>query len=423
MREGANLKESRVLEFKEKVTSTFLKTVSAFANYGTGDILFGVDDSGDAVGVSDDREACLSIENRINDSLSPVPDYLLTVNKATHVIKLTVREGLHKPYLYRSKAYRRGDTATVEVDQLELRRLILEGQNLTFDAAPSREQELSFARLESRMRAVLGVDTITGDVLRTLELMDARGSYTVAGELLADSNGFPGVDMARFGDSISVFLDRETHDRCSVLEQYDAALALYRKYYQYDKVEGATRETHELVPEDAFREALANALVHRTWDVGAHVRVSMFGDRIEVSSPGGLPSGISEREYLDGQVSKLRNPILGNVFFRLRLIERFGTGVLRIRDAYRGCEKQPQFKVYENSICVKLPLLVETLPLSDDERKVYRGLFGRSLQMSELTELTGFGRTKVQAILRGLVSKGYASVSGRGRGTRYSAER
>lgn len=417
------MKESRSLEFKEQVTNTFLKTVSAFANYGTGEILFGIDDAGNAVGIPDVQEACLSIENRINDSLSPVPDYSLAVNKRTSVITLTVREGLHKPYLYRSKAYRRSDTATVEVDQLELRRLVLEGQNLTFDVTGSSAHELTFSRLESRMRSVLGVGAITDDMLRTLELMDEKGAYTVAGELLADANGFPGVDMARFGDSISIFLDRETHDHCSVLEQYDAALALFRKYYQYDKVEGATRNTYELVPEDAFREALANAIVHRTWDVSAHIRVSMFEDRVEISSPGGLPSGISEQEYLEGQVSKLRNPILGNVFFRLRLIERFGTGVLRIRDAYRGSERQPQFKVFENSILVILPLFFEDMALSDDERRVYRELVGKSLQMSELTERTGFGRTKVQTIIKGLVEKGYASVSGTGRGTRYSVER
>ena len=152
-------------------------------------------------------------------------------------------------------------------------------------------------------------------------------------------------------------------------------------------------------------------------------RVSMFQDRIEISSPGGLPSGISEEEYLNGQVSKLRNPILGNVFFRLRLIERFGTGVLRIRDAYKGSERRPQFKVFENSILVILPLFSEEMNLSDDEGRVYRELVGRSLQMSELTERTGFGRTKIQEILAGLVDKGYASVSGRGRGTRYTAAR
>ena len=417
------MKESNALEFKEQMSNTFLKTVSAFANYGTGEILFGVDDNGHAVGVGNPQEACLSIENRINDSLSPVPDYSLSTNKTTHVITLTVREGLHKPYLYRAKAYRRSDTATVEVDQLELRRLVLEGQNRTFDATASRESQLSFSRLEAWLRSSLGVQALADDILRTLELMDDKGFYTVAGELLADANGFPGIDMARFGDSIDVFLDRETHDRRSVLDQYDAALALYRKYYQYEKVEGATRKTYELVPEDAYREAIANALVHRTWDVSSHVRVSMFHDRIEVSSPGGLPSGISEREYLEGQVSRLRNPILGNVFFRLRLIERFGTGVLRIRDAYRGCERQPQFKVYENSICVTLPLASKEMQLSDDERRVYHELVGRSLQMSELTERTGFGRTKAQGIAKALVERGFASVSGTGRGTRYSAAR
>ncbi len=417
------MRESKDLEFKEKVTSTFLKTVSAFANYGAGEVLFGVDDSGNTVGVPDVEGACLSIENKINDSLSPVPDYSLSVNRRTNVITLVVREGLHKPYLYRSRAYRRSDSATVEVDQLELRRLILEGQNLTFDATGSRAHELVFSRLESRMQSVLGVGTLTDDMLRTLELKDGDGAYTVAGELLADTNSFPGIDMARFGESISIFLDRETHDHCSVLEQYDAALALYRKYYQYDKVEGATRKTYELVPESAFREALANAIVHRTWDVGAHVRISMFQDRIEVSSPGSLPPGISEHEYLEGQVSKLRNPILGSVFFRLRLIERFGTGVLRIRDAYRGSERQPQFKVFENSILVILPLFSEEMDLPDDEGRVYRELVGRSLQMSELTEKTGFGRTKTQEILEGLVEKGYVFVSGRGRGTRYTATR
>ncbi|MBQ3340097.1 MAG: putative DNA binding domain-containing protein [Atopobiaceae bacterium] len=417
------MRESKDLEFKEKVTSTFLKTVSAFANYGAGEVLFGVDDSGNTVGVPDVEGACLSIENKINDSLSPVPDYSLSVNRRTNVITLVVREGLHKPYLYRSRAYRRSDTATVEVDQLELRRLILEGQNLTFDATGSRAHELAFSRLESRMQSVLGVGTLTDDMLRTLELKDGDGASTVAGALLADTNSFPGIDMARFGESISIFLDRETHDHCSVLEQYDAALALYRKYYQYDKVEGATRKTYELVPESAFREALANAIVHRTWDVGAHVRISMFQDRIEVSSPGSLPPGISEHEYLEGQVSKLRNPILGSVFFRLRLIERFGTGVLRIRDAYRGSERQPQFKVFENSILVILPLFSEEMDLPDDEGRVYRELVGRSLQMSELTEKTGFGRTKTQEILEGLVEKGYVFVSGRGRGTRYTATR
>ena len=85
------------------------------------------------------------------------------------------------------------------------------------------------------------------------------------------------------------------------------------------------RKTVDLIPEAAFREAVANALVHRNWDIRAHVRIAMYSDRIEVKSPGGLPSGITKEEYMNGDISCLRNPILGNVFFRLHYIEMFGT--------------------------------------------------------------------------------------------------
>ena len=91
-------------------------------------------------------------------------------------------------------------------------------------------------------------------------------------------------------------------------------MEMFRKYYQYEKIEGMERKVLERVPENAFREALANALVHRLWDMPASVKVSMYKDRIEISSPGGLPAGISREEYLDGQISMLRNPIIGNVF-------------------------------------------------------------------------------------------------------------
>lgn len=107
---------------------------------------------------------------------------------------------------------------------------------------------------------------------------------------------------------------------------------------------------------------------------------------------------------------------MGSVFFRHRLVERFGTGVLRIRDAYRGSERQPQFKVFENSILVILPLFVENMALSDDERRAYRELVGRPLQMSELTERTGFGRTKAQGIVKSLVNRGTCLSPVRARG-------
>ena len=110
------MRETRILEFKETITNTFLKTVSAFSNYNGGTILFGVDDNGNVKGLPDVKQACLDIEKKINDSISPQPNYTLEIQNNDQTIKLTVKSGLQKPYLYKSKAYKRNDTATIEVD-------------------------------------------------------------------------------------------------------------------------------------------------------------------------------------------------------------------------------------------------------------------------------------------------------------------
>ena len=73
----------------------------------------------------------MDIENKINDSIAPQPDYTLEIQNNDQTIKLTVKSGLQKPYLYKSKAYKRNDTATIEVDTLEFSRLILDGK--TYD--------------------------------------------------------------------------------------------------------------------------------------------------------------------------------------------------------------------------------------------------------------------------------------------------
>ena len=164
------MRESRTLEYKKSISNTFLKTVSAYANYGTGEIKFGIDDNGNAVGIADTKEACLDIENKINDSISPKPDFTLAINSRTSVITLTVNEGLHKPYFYKSKAYQRNDSSTIEVDRLELTRLILEGQNKTFESLVSKKQDLSFRYLEIAFQSIIGIQTISKDILKTLEL-------------------------------------------------------------------------------------------------------------------------------------------------------------------------------------------------------------------------------------------------------------
>ena len=416
------MRETRNLELKESITNTFLKTVSAFANYGSGEIIFGIADNGTVIGIENAKAACLDIENRINDSIDPIPVYTIHINDKTSVITLKVQEGIHKPYLYKAKAYRRNDSATIAVDRLELARLILEGQNTSYEELPASDQNPSFQVLEEKLKAVLHIDSFSKDTLKTLELYKDGTGFNKAGELLADRNGFPGIDAVRFGESINILLDRETFEHISILRQFDLSLGMFRKYYQYEQIKGSSRETISLIPEEAFREAVANALVHRTWDLHAHVNIAMFHDKIQITSPGGLPKGISEDEYLRGGISILRNPIIGNVFYRLHLIEKFGTGIQRICEAYQNSVIKPSFVTSENAICITLPVLQEKSDLSPDEYKVFSLLKKREMPSSSIAEETGYGKSKTVTILNRLVKNGYITVTGTGRGTRYRAE-
>ena len=213
------MKETRTMEFKENVTNTFLKTVSAFSNYDGGMVLFGVDDNGVAKGLPDEKQSCLDIENKINDSISPQPDYTLEVQQ-DHTIKLVVKSGVHKPYLYKSKAYKRNDTATIEVDTLELSRLILEGKNIRFEELPCKDQELSFETLYHKLKECIQLETFNQDTLKTLNLYNNTNGYNNAAGLLADKNHFPGIDIMKFGENINIIQRRATFENMSILEVY-----------------------------------------------------------------------------------------------------------------------------------------------------------------------------------------------------------
>lgn len=414
------MRETRDLEFKEAVSNSFLKTVSAFANYSGGRILFGVDDDGVVEGLSNPRQACLDIENKINDSIAPQPSYSLAINEADSTVELCVDPGVAKPYLYRAKAYKRNDSATIEVDNLELSRLLLEGRNMSFEELPASEQSLSFDYMKSKIEVKLGLSEFSDDTLKTLGLQDASGIYNNAAAILADSNDFPGIDVAVFGESISIIRQRLTSERQCVLKELDEVIGLFESVYCYEEVEGVERRRHELIPLTAFREAVANALVHRAWDIPAPIRVAMFDDRVEVSSPGGLPAGLSVEEYLNGMVSVRRNRITADVFLRLGLIEAFGTGILRIKDTYSQSFTKPQFKVSDNVVMVVLPVVREDLGLDGDERAVYELLSNvRPKAASELEEGVTFGRSKLRRILKRLIAMDLAEEVGRGRGLKY----
>lgn len=413
------MRETATLEFKQQLSKSYLKTVSAYANYGTGKIIFGIADDGTPVGLADPQDTCLRIEHAINDSIDPVPRFELAIEGDTRTVTLTVHEGPDKPYLSSGRAYRRTDTSTVEVSRLEYGRLVLTGEHVSFDALVAKEQDLAFGHLEKELASKLGLKPLDQNSLISLELMTPSGEYCNAAALLADSNHFPGIDIARFGESINIINARHTFEHMSVLEQMQRTLEVFDTYYAYEEIVGFERIAKTLVPREAFREAIANALVHRCWDVRANIKVGMFADRIEITSPGGLPAGITEELYLAGGPSVARNPILANVFFRLGHIERFGTGIPRILDEYAHETVSPSFALRDSSIAVMLPVTVLENVTLDEEAILAVLAKGSALTRSQISEKTQLSKSKAIRTLNALVEKGLVTKVGEGRSVRY----
>ena len=362
----------------------------------------------------------MDIENKINDSISPQPNYTLEIQNNDQTIKLAVKSGLQKPYLYKAKAYKRNDTATIEVDTLELSRLVLDGKNIRFEELPCKEQRLSFEILHCKLKECIQIETFNRDTLKTLNLYDDVNGYNNAAGILADKNHFPGIDIVKFGENISIIQKRSTFENTSVLDVYEKAIDVFRDYYQYEVIQGADRKKVEKIPEAAFREAIANALIHRVWDVDSQIRVSMFDDRIEIVSPGGLPSGITEEEYLSGKLSVLRNRNLANVFYRLGFVEIFGTGITRIKQLYAEGLIKPEFEVSENAIKIVLPMFANNADLTEDEKVIYKLLSKNMLKpISEITPYIPFGKSKATKLLKYMEKKGVIVIEGKGRGTKY----
>lgn len=417
------------LEYKREVSRSFLKTVSAFANYNDGTIIFGIEDNGNISGISDVVTQRMKIEQMINTSLDPVPNFTITevLDNQKTIIELHVEKGKDTPYTINKRSYKRSDTSTVEVSRQEYQRLILEGINLDYEEQKAKGQDLSFAYLEKEMKSRVGISSLSLDILKTLNLLNVEGFYNNAAELLSDNNvvEHSGIDIVKFGSNQDTILYRKTLNHKSILEMFHQTLGIFEQYYEYEKIIGYERVRKSLLPKSAFREALANAIVHRDWMVNKHIQISMYDDRVVINSPGGLPNGISEQEYLNSNLSLATNPIIATVFFRLGIIEKFGTGITRIKDEYHGNLRQPTFIIGLNNIEIILPIkLDDQKDLSETENKIINLLeINESLPRLAIDEYLEIDKYKSIRILNKLQDLGIVKKQGNGSATTYGLKK
>lgn len=410
---------SPVLEYKSSEESEWLKMVCALSNCRGGTLEITAEDTERP---PDLDELVLAIENAVNGSIEPRPLLSIQTDPERGAAVVRVAPGPATPYLYRAKAYRQSGTAAIEVDQTERVRLELQGLDITFDRLPSERQDLTFHRLGAALIEGLGLAGFNADTLRALGLyQDGRG-YDNAAALLADENGFPVMELVRYGRDHNEIVKRERLQGVSALEALERAEAWHRDLYVRERVTGDGQlETVEVVPLPAFRSAVATALAQRDWLLPEPVVVTMDEHGVTVTSPGELPSGMTMGSYLAGAPSLLRNPELATVFLRLGLVANLGSGVRSMRAAYEGSLANPMFEFGDSAVTVHLPAYDQP-NLTPTERRVLTCLVteGPSTR-ARVAAATGFAPSTASKTLATLCAMGLAVRSGGGRSTTYHA--
>lgn len=414
-------RETRNIEYKRDLTKSYLKAVSAYANYGTGKIYFGITDDGKRTGMASPEKNVLDLENQINDNIHPRPSFSFEIDQ-DNVIVLTVQKGYETPYCYHGKAYKRNDSSTVEVTSLEYKNLVLKGLNLTFTEIPAETENLTFRTFEQAFADRFGIPARFPDTYLTLGLYSPEGGYNNGAFLLSDQNSLSGIDVVMYGEDRSVIRKRHTLEGKSVLDLIDECLNLFEAEYTYEAVEGLYRIVKEQIPEDGFREVIVNAVVHREWQIPAHIKVEFFADRVTVTSPGGLPKGLSENELLsDHHISIARNTALAIVFLQLGLIEKLGTGIPKINRIYEQSSQKPVFQITDNMVSITLPQIESRLPLSREQKQVYNLIgMNQPVSSSQLLEKVNVSKSTLTRILNSLVEDHLIERTGRGRSVRYT---
>jgi ATP-dependent DNA helicase RecG len=422
--------ESTNIEWKREYTSDISKTVIAFANTSGGELYIGIADDGSAAGIADVDATMLQVSNSVRDSIKPdvtlFVDYRQDSIDGKTIIKVAVQKGTSCPYYLAGKGIRpegvyvRQGASTVPATETAILRMIKETDGEKYEDVRSLNQELTFSETESEFKRQNIPFGPTQQ--KTLGLMNAGGIYTNLGLLLSDQC-IHTVKTAVFeGASKAVFKDRREFAGSLLRQLNDIYEFIDRHNRNRSEIAGLYRTDKRDYPSEAVREVLLNALVHRDYSFSDSTLISIFDDRIEFVSIGGLVKGISFDDMMLG-ISVARNRNLANVFYRLTLIEAYGTGVPKIIRSYGTFSAKPRIEVTDNAFKVTLPNTNEASEktfLNENERVVMDLFKDREFVVrKDIEAALSISQAMAVRLLKGLVNKSEIRTVGGGKNTRY----
>ena len=352
--------ESERIEYKSQMIDDIYKEVIAFANTDGGTIYIGVDDKGNLTGIDDVDETYTRLTNGIRDAIAPdVTMFVRYVLQENNVIQIEVGEGSYKPYYLKARGmkptgvYVRQGTSSVQASPDQIRRMIKDSAGEVFEEMRTFTQELSFDEAERSFKRykvdfseekyiALGLRNIHDDQYTNLALiLSDQCPHTTKIAVFGDEDNITFKDAKEFGGSIF----RQLDDSYSYLALCNRTAATFK---------GLERVELSDYPEEALREALLNAIVHRDYSYSGSIIINVNDSCIEFISIGGLLPGLYADDIRSG-ISQPRNRKLAEIFHRLKLIESYGTGIRKIYTLYKDCSVHSRIELTANTFKLVLP--------------------------------------------------------------------
>ena len=373
--------ENEKIEFKENAkTNTYIKTVVAFANGNGGKIVFGVKDNGEIIGVENEFEVMDGIINAISDSCYPmiIPDISLHTLENRTIILVEIEGGKKKPYYLKSKGMQKGTyirsgatTRIIEEDYV-LKELVLEGENKYFDQQICYGESISDAEiekfcewLEELARKNSETDTkikkVTKNTLLSWKVLEEKNGEIFPTNAYILLSGRENWEVSRKiqcgvfkGETRSIFVDKREFEGSIITQLQKAYKYVLEKINLSSDIVGIYRVDKYEIPPKSIRELIANAIIHRSYLEPNDIQVALYDNRLEITSPGMLLSGVNIKRMKEGY-SKLRNRAIASVFAYINIIEKWGSGIPRIMNEMREYGLQePEFIAFENDFRVNL---------------------------------------------------------------------
>lgn len=418
--------ENKHIEFKQKVTPELEKEVVAFLNSNEGGVIYiGIDKNGVPVGIKNPDQEQLLIKDRLKNSILPscmgLFDLVIEKKEAKDIIKIIVAGGYEKPYyvkkygLSEKGAFIRVGSSAEPMPTRQIEQLFSKRIRNSIGNMKSPKQALQFQQLHIYYQSI--GKALNEQFARNLELLTEEESYNYVAYLMSDINnisvkvaryqGLNRVDLVESNEYGYESLIKATHQVLDKLNLENRTLT---------KITAKERKEQRLWNAIALREAVINAFVHNDYTKEVAPKFEIFEDRLEITSFGSLPEGLSKDEFFEGY-SIIRNKELMRIFKDLDLVEQLGSGIPRILQAYsKDCfhfsENFLRITFLSTEAVTPTQQVTQQVTQQDTQQvnellKVFRGIHSRSelQEMLGLSDRENFRKNYLQpAVEAGLVA-------------------